>query len=434
VQNDIDRDDFRYFLRRRDRVEPIESALYRLLSDLVANRISHDELEAHLDPEILGLLLEEGLHERPELLDEVIDGTLCAVQAEREEVATAPLKRQFREIAAGIVNRVPERKRLVTFGATGLSSRSCEQLRVHAIENREALSDLLETANLSDLESLTDLLVAAVEPIAEMQSSVAQPADIRGVLDSWLLGTPVSDMAAILDADQPEAIARFVEEYAAYLLPWGVTAFMRIASAELGLEPSITARTFPSMLKWGVPTVEATWAHSSGVTSRQLAITLGELFGAQVEDRSPATFRIWLRAQDVDSLAADFDLEGQSLQQTARAVVHSRRSESLQRLEAGNLFPVTASVRLPARTNAAAIRRVDSPPLSLKRDYGSAINRNATYVALGDQPLGYLHWDLSTALGPEIDAGLLPTVSWEGIGADERGAVLQVRIDEPDRP
>ena len=44
--------------------------------------------------------------------------------------------------------------------------------------------------------------------------------------------------------------------------------------------------------------------------------------------------------------------------------------------------------------------------LDVRRDRDSRLNRNAVFLARGNQRLGYLQADAARAIGPELDAGL----------------------------
>jgi hypothetical protein len=52
--------------------------------------------------------------------------------------------------------------------------------------------------------------------------------------------------------------------------------------------------------------------------------------------------------------------------------------------------------------------------VDVRRDYDSIINRNSIAIATGELVLGYLPWDLSIALAPEIDAGLAVAATARG--------------------
>jgi helicase len=427
--NDLDRRDFEFFLARRDSVEEIESALHVLLRQLVQRRISPDLLERALDPEILALLVEEAVTEERDLIDATLDASLCAVQTERSGLEIETLKRTVRWAARNIRNRVPDPDRRRLFSTTGLSSVSCEQILRYVLDHRAEVADLFERANLADLQPISDLLLEGVVGIDEMQSDLSHTADTRQVVDLWLRGTPVASIATQANEEGVEDLARFVEEYAAYLLPWGVSALIRIATSQLALIPTPTVRSFPAMLKWGVPTVEATWAHASGITSRQVAIGLGERYASEALEPSPRDFRRWLHGHDVDGLAAELNISGRVLQETARAIVSSRRSDALNQLEAGTLFPAGASVKVQRRIGPLIPRRLAAlGPLSLARDYFSGVNRNSIALLAGQTLLGYLPWDLSTALGPEMDGGMELRVEFNAARIEETDTWLDVTV------
>jgi replicative superfamily II helicase len=59
VSSPQDRDDFAYYRSVRGDVEPVMSALYELLVDLIDERISSEDAAKKLDAELLALLVEE---------------------------------------------------------------------------------------------------------------------------------------------------------------------------------------------------------------------------------------------------------------------------------------------------------------------------------------------------------------------------------------
>jgi hypothetical protein len=210
-------------------------------------------------------------------------------------------------------------------------------------------------------------------------------------------------------AGDPEAVASFVEDFVAYRLPWGVSAYLRILRhINPGIQVSPTTQGFAAMLKYGVPSPEAAWAHAAGVTSRTAAALLGELAVTRGEVTSPGEFRAWLSRQQPELLADELGVSGEALRETARAVLRSRPNPLIAELEAGRLLPRTVSVRLLRRITPSLAARALQPESELEvvRDYDSTINRNSVALALNRLIFGYLPWDLSVALAPEIDAGM----------------------------
>lgn len=423
-----DRRDFRHFLRERDNLEPVESTLFPLLEQLIAERITPTAVGEALDAEILAMLVEEAAGQSS--VEGVLSQTLGAVQAERRGVSFRPMVDAVVAASRDIRRRVGDVELMKVYSSTGLTSTSCEQLRAYALDLRNEAVPLLTSATLADLQALSDLLIGAVEALDEMQSTVEQPADVRQVVDLWILGTPVSEIARQTGANSVESLSRFVEEYASYLLPWGISAFLRIAQDRLDFEATPVARTFPAMLKWGVPTIEATWAHSFGIGSRQIAIALGERYAGASAERSPANFRDWVRQQEIEVLADELGITGASLQETTRALVRSRRSTALVRLEAGELLPLRLSIKVGAHDTVPTIRRAaETTGAALRRDYFNLVNRNSVVVDVGRLAVGYLPWDISTALAPEIDAGMLLSATIERVREEATDTWIDLLID-----
>ena len=396
VLNDRDRRDFRYFLSHRISLDPVESALLGVLRDLLNNRISPELVDAAIDPAILAILMEEGV-DPDAAVDGLLPNTLCAVQAARQNINIAPLAAAMRATARRIVTEVPAGTARRVFASTGLSSKSCEQLRLH----------IPETADQSGF-----------------------PGDYDQPVRLWLQGMTVSGVAATLDVTT-DRMSELIEEFVAYKLPWGVTALWRIAQLELGLEGlSDVAESLPAMLKYGVPTPEATWAHAAGVSSRTLATLLGERFGAEGSDQTADSFATWLATQQVETLADEYGVSGQALREVASAVLRSRPNRLIDELDLGTLLPRTVAVRLLRSVPPASLGRLlaNSDPIHLVRDYDSALSRNSILVAAGSRRLAYLPWDLAVALAPEIDGGRAVLAVALGTSEGEKGPELIVRL------
>ena len=107
--NSMDDRDFSRYSQCLDRVEPVASALYRLLVDLIAARISSDDTARQLDSDLLALLVEEDqavLDTR--LLTTTLESSLFSIQALESETPVEPLIDVMTTTARRIVADVPD--------------------------------------------------------------------------------------------------------------------------------------------------------------------------------------------------------------------------------------------------------------------------------------------------------------------------------------
>jgi helicase len=409
VITDQDRSDYAHYLAARDNVEPVESALFQALQDITQNRFSEAALGEALDAEVLAMAVEEST--RPEVADfnSVISGSLVAVQAGERRLPLEPVSRALTSQRQRILERV-DPQLLPVYSATGLRSASCEHLHRHIRDNPGTISALL-TAGTPDYSGLADMLLDATADIDEMTSDINYAGDTRGLLGAWIAGTAVDDLRRDFApaAATAEDLTRFIEDFFAYRLPWGVASYLRIATAVLGIEElSLGAQFFPSMVKFGVPVPEAAWAMAAGVPIRRVAIALASRFLADSPDRDFQDFLEWLGSIDSEILRAEFGLSGAILEDVSRAVQRSGRNPLLSSGEdATDLLPMTVDVRGISYGNRrfAAHALQAGEEAQLEREYDNLVDQNAIRVLINSAELGYLPRHVAQLLAPELDAG-----------------------------
>ncbi len=435
VRTALDDEDFGRYSRRRSDVEPVESALHRLLRDLIEDRITTEEASRRLDSDLLALLVEEDQTILDtQLLAETLDSTLFSIQAIAADTDIEPLVDVMTTTARGIVERVPDADRRRLYASTGLSSVSCASLSQHATDNAALVRRLLAQTPELELEELTDVLVAAVGGLTEMEPDASLTCDERLLMASWLDGEPVAAISQTLSGD-PQQVTRYIEEVFANLLPWGVSAYLRVSQFELELEPlSPAAVNIAGMIKYGVPTPEAVWAMTAGVGSRTAAISIASHYTKQMARASAAgDFRNWLTHLNPDSLNEDFGLTGVDLESTAKAVLRSQDNQYLAKLDTtGDILPLDTSCAPNRRsTERGTLFEVEiAQSVSLRRDLDSVLNRNAIQVVINGAVFGYLPSASAQALGPEIDSGRAVVAEVFGFVGDDEPTALWIRVTE----
>jgi replicative superfamily II helicase len=413
VQKFGDIRDYEYYYQKRKDVEPVRSALFRLLEDLMEKRISEDNLSEILDPEILALLVEEGtdfFHAQ-----NVLEKTLVNTQAKRMNLSTKPLSTVFEYLAEGIDKTISDKALLKVYSSTGLCSESCIKLGKYIQENGVRIKHLLKNAGPTDVNEIASIFLSGCINISEMRPEREFGGSYEALLLSWLKGTSVPQIVAEFSGQVTslEELAKFIEDLFEYRLPWGLSALIEISKKELGIndrELSLYVQYFPAMVKFGVPTPEASWALTEGVPFRQIAIEIASKF---IQEKSLSCeredFIKWLSKFSSEQLHFEFGLEGQVLDDVNQALSRAGRNELLFKNTAiEEILPYETDVVGTSYENrfvVAATAKIGDD-IELIRDYDNPSDRNAIRAELNGQVIGYLERQLAQLAAVDIDCGL----------------------------
>ena len=413
-----DERDFAYY-GDLSNLEPVTGALYQLLEQIVASRIPEEAKESAadtLDPEILAIAVEEDIETAAsEKWATSLNGTFAALLARGQDKDIDPLIASTRIAAANIFERAPELSWRRVYAQTGLSSLSCQTLRQFVNDHTESLRNLLKNAGLDDLKALNRLVIDCNLRLPEAQTTTAFAGDPEVLLDLWIDGQPLSELPAnVLDVtDSVEQLSRYIEELFGYRLPWIVSALFRIARESLGIrddELSEYIRSYPSMVKYGLPDPVASWAMSAGINTRSVALLLAEAFGAQTSDMpSHETFVAWLSDLSDDALRHDYHVTAHVLDDLRYKLGRVAINPLLKPIKPlHTILPVreeVVGIRYDNRRVAA--RRVKvGDKLELRRDYENPVDSNAVGVHHRFGQIGYLPRNLAQRIAPEIDSGV----------------------------
>jgi helicase len=413
VMSSQDRQDYEYYLASRQTLEPVRSALFRLLNDLVNDRINELEAGDKLDPEVLALVAEEAPADVDQWADEIISGTLAAVQAQKANLSTSALEEAVAATAVRITQEVPDPEVRTAYSATGLRTSSCQTLH-QVIDNNPDLARYISAATVDDVADFGTVLVNACLTLEEMQPQLDFAGSYEDLLREWLSGLSVQELRLRHGEESTSSMefGRFLEDFFGYRLPWGIAAIVRIASQSIPLEASEispVAAFFPSMVKYGLPNPQATWAMSSGIPFRDVAIRVAGLYLRDHEATDYRAFLRWLGTIDLEALAVDFGLRGPILEDVARALSRAGINPLLEEFASvGDWLPRTVTVRGirfgDRRLVASGVQ--DGQTLVLAREYANYVDRNAIAVMAEGGNLGYLPREVAQLLSPEMDTGL----------------------------
>ena len=436
VRTSTDNSDYRYYERHRNSPEPLDSGLMLLLQRAVEGRLSDEAFRGALDPEILAIAAEETTDSDIAVrISDVMDETLAAQQIARIGIDRDILRNRSIAIGNNIAEDVPELERRKIFASTGLTTQSCLYLDEYVSDHRDRALRLM--SGLDDAVHTAGTIGEIAAALGESEVSEAFSGSYLDLLRDWMGGTAIPQIQANLGEDAPsvEQLAKFIEDYFGSRLPWVTSGFLRIATNRLALEESDllpNVRTLPAMIKAGVGFPEAAWVAAAGAASREAAIKIGADYIAQRKDTvnsrdngdKYARFLEWLRPLTSEDLHHLYGLEGAVLEDTVKAFQRSTRNPLLASEEALPLEFDVAGTTYEGRWQFAALA-VSGSEVFLRRDYDNLVDRNAVFVTLDNQPIGYAPRDFAQVMAPNLDSG------WIGKGkviGRTLGPVSSIRV------
>ena len=431
VFNDDDRADFDHFQSRRKSVEPVNGALFELLTELTRKRISSQDVSAFLNPDILALMTEEAPDEFEQVFAEIMNKSMMVTQAARQQVSTEPLITVMKQEANRVREQVPDWDLLTAFRSTGLSSSSC--LAMSTLASHPDFVDFLRSGDGTVPRNVIDILNRVVSVVPEFMALTEPPMNYSDATGMWLQGSTVSEIERELlgGTNEDRQLGRFAGEFFVHTLPWAASVMIALAKHAKDLTTNdLTAfgRSFPSMLRFGVPNPEAAWCMSLGIGGRRAAILMAADYRSTGGMPQYVAFRDWFASVEAFDLRNRYSLEGRGLENAIRA---TRRvgASSVEGLDLDVVATLPADVQLVGTQYEGrwvqALELSAGMPVTLRREIDNAFDRNAILVLTGTGELGYLPRRVAQRLAPEIDSGL--QLSAEVVSAQQDNLVVRVQ-------
>lgn len=416
------------YASRKNNLEPLGSALLRELLRRISERVTDETPFQYLDADLLALLVEEDIEEvTDEWVNSLFASTLAAKEANRQALDVTAITGSFGNLFRSVVERVPEKDKRVAFATTGLSAESCQSMVGHIVEHAEELRSLLPSATLVERRQLIDLLLEGCFLAEEIRPKSDPLFEVGELAEMWISGqdyptirTSFSDLSS-----GPESVSTFIEDTFGYRLPWGISAYLRLATYELQMEEtalSTVVRFFPSMVKHGVPTPYAVWAITAGINYRSVAIQIGQAYVAAAPAPSFRAFTEWASNWTVEGLSREFGLVGSALEDVAFTLQQAAPSPLIRQAASATapLFPLSTYVIMGEQMALIASESLQpGDAVQFQRDYDLVYNRNAVACHYGQEYLGMLSNEIAQLLAPMMDAGsryegVVQSVSTEG--------------------
>lgn len=407
-----DQADYSYYLSQRNKLEHVRSALFQILNDLAGERLSINSLREKIDAEVLALLMEEGgFDSLNKVLDEIIESSLVNFQSKNSSEIKL-LVQGFKTISEKISQEVPA-EFIGVFSSTGLSSRSCLVLKNFIELNSSTIKQFYNSPSVENNLEFLSMILDVLSEIIEMEPISTFDGDVLDLLKKWIMGDDINELISSVKSQDKTEIAKFIEEYFGYKLPWGISSFLQIAQKIFDISEEKVPnemRYLSSMVKYGVPTYEASWCMMMGIPFRKLALRISSKYLSLSNESEYSKFVEWISSIDSESLQKDFGIKSPFLEDISNALNRNGVNPLLKnkiKLEEILETPLSISgIRFENRY-VAANKIKESEIVILSRDYDNAYDRNAIKVfSLNKSELGFLSRNMAQYLAPYLDCGI----------------------------
>ena len=280
-------------------------------------------------------------------------------------------------------------------------------------EEEKSIRSLLTESRITDIDSIIELMIKPIQEMQEMNPQEQFPGNSLNLVKKWIKGIPIDTIMQEMQAELLQNdLSRVIEDLFINKLPWGISAFLRIAKATFGFSDtdlSMYIKFFPSMMKYGVPSPEAAWAMSSGIPFRRTAIEIALRYKEEVKEINYKTFQEWVGNISKEDLSIKYGLKDPILTDVNRELSQSFVNDMLRSYsEATEAFPHKAYIKgiEYQRRYLTALNVTVGEQVCLKRDYNNISDRNAILVIYKGGELGYLDKKFAQLLAPDMDSGL----------------------------
>lgn len=404
----------RYYASRKSSLERVESALLDDLLRLAQGRITNEDSLQYLESDLLALLVEENVTEvTEEWVEGIFQRTLAAIEARRRDSDSEDAKNALRILLEQVLQQVPDYDQRTAFSSTGLCVNSCKAMVAKILDQEDVLRGLITGATLSDRRQLIDVLLEGAFAAVEIAPDSDPLFEVAELAERWLSGEDYDNIRASFSSPDgsPLSLSAFVEDMFGYRLPWGVSAYLRLALKVLQIDEeaqSTFVRYFPSMLKYGVPTPFAVWCIAAGVGYRSVAIRMGQVYARQEPTPNLSAFFEWASRWTIEGLHSEFGLSGSVLDDVASALQKATPSPLIRQSASADfsIFPLKTGVLVAANLALLTAESLnDGDIVELERDYDMAYNRNAVRCTFGGEYLGLVEHDVAQLIAPLMDTG-----------------------------
>jgi len=400
-------------------MEEVNSALFKLLLELVNKRISEEELFEYLDVHVLAMMSEEIIDTDDDtVIVNFLKTSLVGVQAARNGIDIEPLVNTFRKTSLWIKESIEDKSLQQVFSTTGLRLSSCISLNKFAEDFCKGITEETLATQASESSCNFELLEVAFQACKELPEmrfktrtgiSYQGPEDEYQIISAWVSGKSIDELKIQhWNNGDIEALSEYLADRVIYKLPWGIHAFLIIVANILKRKfedlPILWQNT-PSMVKFGVSSLTSAWAGSIGISSRDFCIQISEKYQG-----GPISFPSFIKW--IANLSSDFvenELKGTEMQKQrliaeASKIIPDNETLDFYTNSKKELVTTIRGIRFNDRHNIASqIKKDDKLVLELEPD--NPIDSTAIKVLFNNQMVGYIPRDKTKLVSQEIEVG-----------------------------
>jgi len=260
--------------------------------------IKKQQILTILDSQLLAWSLEESVDEVDEnIVGRWISRTLFSVQTLDIPELITKFRAGLTKRAVAVKQQVPDGNTRKLYNRTGLSISSNRKVAEIAQELKPMLDELQTTDRLPrDFWARIHRYFCDIPETSSLRRIQAE------ALADWVGGAGYGQLAVDYFNGDIEATVRNLEE-ATFSFPWGVHSLIQHISAMPDIEsvPKLVAY-LPSLVSHGVPTLAAAYAINLGITDRQLAIKIGDVYLSKHKSFTFFEFKEWLQTMEQSEL------------------------------------------------------------------------------------------------------------------------------------
>ena len=305
---------------------------------------------------------------------------------------------------------VESRERKVVFARTGLSLNSCLTIEKILRDSEANLSDTFINGNEEMFLSIALECLFKIEEMEPKETlknvNIINNSKLEAFIFSWIDATNLDSLRPLwinaVGEDYVDLMNVYIEDCLAFKYPWGITSIIFIASFVMNkdwksLNPSITS--FPSKVKYGLPTNLALWLRGIGVLSRESCKILSKAYNGSYEIPNFVKWFINLNPEEVINFGVTSKYSLRNIfNVTSKLTLKSgvKQSDSFQ------TFIVKGIPYETERVEAAKQLRVGDY-LTLIRQPDNEFDHFAVQVWAGSNQLGFVPRELAKFFAFQMD-------------------------------
>lgn len=400
--------DERLFKKYTDKknIEEANSLIFKVLNELLANRINKYEFSQFLslltETYLLDLMTEEIIGtEYEKEIEAIINNSLFKIQIENRKLETMVLKEGLKKIFKSF-EKDTSIEQISTYKTTGFSFISNKTIDEFIETYKDELNAVVEADDYLKLIDYFLKLISnnEIDELSDIKLNqiVENPIDFKDIIKDWILGVTIQDLIFKWKGDVKN-LHIFISKALYYLYPWGVTSFLNILSYKIKIklnEFPVNIKNLSSYLKYGLNNPTSCLARSIGIKGREVANFLFEKSNS-LEGKEFIKWLSNLSITEIDNFELSF-YDKENIKNIALKLTPT----SFRILPSSFEFKIKGTFYNENwKANSKLIKKGAS--LNLVRDFENEFDPYAIKLRYNDLILGFIPREYSKIISSEID-------------------------------